>query len=275
MADYIIDDAGVDRMLGTLVPAAPPSGFKLYADSGKPMFTLDTIRKFGTENDTKGRSRFDSSWIMDQRSHGSCNGYAGASALSRARVRRMLPRVDLSGAYLYSLINGGRDDGSMLDDGMREVQNGLATRETVGWDAIYPSRYDRAKAKAEAARFKAHECYQLRTQEELFSALMADFDCVVAVHVGNSFMRLDGDGVCGGDRGPGNHAVCVDGFTVLRDGTLCADLANSWNLTFGDQGRGWLTWSRHFAQTVGPHGFYAIRSASDDPEGDNPPDIVK
>lgn len=268
-------DSHCVRRCGTLLP---PDGFvtsfPAFADSGKPMFSLDEIRQYAKENDARGRSKFGDDWIKNQQSHGSCNGFAGAAALTRNRVRRGLARVDLSGAYLYSLINGGRDQGSLLEDGMRAIQaNGVASEKTVPWDAIYPNRQPR-EATTEAARFKALECYAVKTQEELFSGLLAGFDGVVAVHADNGFMKLDGNGVAGGGNGPGNHAVCVDGYTVLSDGSLVADMPNSWGLQWGDKGRAYLSWPRHLANTVNYHTFYLIRSAIDDPNGVNPPALI-
>lgn len=268
-ANIVTDDTGAVRTLGCLLP---PSGFvsafPAFEDAVKPLSDAE-IRDVAKSGDADGRKRFDSSWIQDQKSHGSCNGFAGAMALSRARVRRGLDRVILSGAYLYSLINGGRDQGSMLDDGMREMQaRGIATQETVGWDAIYPSRYDRAKADAEAARFKGFECYAVKTPAGLFSAAAMNFDLVVAVHVASRFMRVDSDGVAGVDRGPGNHAVGADGLVWVNGPTLTG--FNSWNRSYGVDGRMLLTWD-HFAGTLGNHVFYAIRSTGDDPQGSNPP----
>lgn len=270
-APIINDDQGFQRKLGCL-PNVPgfTSTFKTYESSG-PMFSMNDLVKLAQYNDTKGRSKFDPSWIMDQKSHGSCNGFAAAGALSRSRVRRGLEKVLLSGAYAYSLMNGGRDQGSTLEDGMRVVQErGIATLQTVPWDAIYPSRYNRAIADAEAARFKAFECYQVNTELELFSAVAAGFDVVVAVHVGGSFQRLNSDGIAGVDRGAGNHSVGGDGYAEIK-GRLVLDMFNSWNTSFGDQGRCYLTWDGHLAQTVQYHRFYAYRSTTDDPQGNNPP----
>jgi hypothetical protein len=274
MAEDIIDDVGEPRKLGTL-PILPgfTTSIKAYADSGKPMFTKAELIANAESRDTRGRTKFDPSWIMDQKSHGSCNGFAEAAAGSRSRVRRGLKKILLSGAYAYSLMNGGHDDGSVLKDGMERSQiTGIATADTVPWDAIYPSRYDRAKADAEAARFKMAECYTLMSELEYFSALAANFDVVQAVHVGNTFQRLNTNGIAGSDRGQGNHSTSADGYTVVN-GELAADMVNSWNLSFGEQGRCWITWARHLAQTVQYHGFYAIRTAIDDPSGTNPPPI--
>ena len=271
MNDTIMTDDGVTRILGCQLP---PAGFVTSfpaLEDAVPTISAKDIEEIARSGDMDGRAKFDTSFIKDQRSHGSCNGFAAAAALTRARIRRRLPRVDLSGAYIYSLINGGRDSGSLLEDGMKVMQSrGIATESTVGWDAIYPSRYDRAKADAEAERFKGFECYAVKSKEGLWTALALNFDVVVAVHAGNAFMRLDSQGVCGVDSGPGNHAVAVDGL-VWIDGQPVATGYNSWNTSYGNQGRMLMTW-RHFSQPFGYHVFYAIRSTGDDTQGDNPPD---
>jgi len=261
---------------GTLVgtglqrPATLATAFPLYEDAG-PMLTPAQIEGVAKSGKAKGRDRFDATYIKNQRTHGSCQGFASAAAATRARVRRGLDRVDLSGAYAYSLVNGGQDNGSLLEDGMRACQAGYATEATVGWDAIYPSRYDVPKAKAEAARFKMTEVYAARTAQALFSGLALGFSAVVAVHADNGFMRLDARGVAGGGQGPGNHAVGADG--LWWDGELIADGFNSWDTTYGDRGRMGLTWSRHFAPTAAYHLYYLIRDTADDPQADNPPAV--
>lgn len=254
---------------GLVLPLNASSAFPAYQASG-PMLAMDDVVSIAKAKTQMGRTRFDSSYIANQKSHGSCNGWAGARVLTKARVRRGLDPVMLSGAYLYSLINGGRDNGSVLEDGMQAMQSqGIATEATVGWDAIYPNRYDRAKADAEAAQNKAFECYALNSELELFSALASGFDCVVAVQADNPFMHLDARGVAGASRGPGNHAVHADG--LWWDGELIADGANSWGTTYGDQGRMGLTWAGHFVGTYRYQQFYAVRSTLDGTGGSNPP----
>jgi hypothetical protein len=267
MSDELILDG---RRVGTglLLPADLSTAFPLYADRG-PMLSPDEIVAVAKARPKGGLKRFDASWIKNQRDYGSCQGFASAAAVSRARVRRGLTRVDLSGAYAYSLVNGGRDRGSSLEDGMLACQRGYATEATVPWDAVFRSRYDTAKADAEAARFKAFEVYAASTEEELFSGLALDFDAVVAVHADNGFMRLDGRGVALGGNGPGNHAVGAD--DLWWDGELIAAGYNSWSTSYGDEGRMGLTWSRHFRNTARYSRFYLIRSTSDDPQDPNNP----
>lgn len=264
MNDILILPDGSMVGTGLQIPVSLSTSFPLYESSG-PMLTDAKIEEIAKSETARGRDRFDESWIGNQRDKGSCNGWAGAKALQRARVRRGLPRVNLSGAYLYSLINGGRDNGSMLDDGMAAIQSrGVATEETVPWDRIYPSQYDRAKADAEAVSNKGFECYAVRTREALFSALALGFDCVVAVHADNGFMQVDADQVSGGGNGPGNHAVLCDGlYWSPRRNRVVGDGVNSWGVSFGARGRMGLDWNAHFAPTTNYHLLYAIRSTTD------------
>lgn len=270
MNDILTLPDGTPVGTGLQTPTSLATAFPLYEDAG-PMLTDAQIADAAKSGAMRGKGRFGDDWVGNQRDKGSCNGWAGAKSLQRARVRRGLPRVNLSGAYLYSLINGGSDNGSMLDAGMAAIQSrGIATEETVPWDRIYPSLYDRAKADAEASKNKGFECYAVRSRQALFSALAVGFDCVVAVHADNGFMALDSDGVAGGGNGPGNHAVLCDGlYWSARRGRPVGDGVNSWGLSYGDRGRMGLDWNAHFAPTTQYHVFYAIRSTTDG--GDSPP----
>lgn len=254
------------------------SAFPVYAESG-PVFTRDELIALGKTRICRGSTKFDSSFIKNQRTKSSCNGFAGAAALTRAHIRRGLRKPDasgkyppetfLSGAYLYSLINGNRDQGSLLEDGMRTLtEKGCATEQTVPWDKIFRSDYDRKKADAEAEHNRAFECYSIPPTSDfevmLFSGLAAGFDAVVAVHADDAFMTLDGRGVAMGGNGPGNHAVMCDGFwTDENTNELIGDGVNSWGLSYGMSGRMGLTQRQHFRHTMKYHQFYLIRSSVD------------
>ncbi len=273
MAEEIIDGNGDVRKLGLWVPAQKATTCKSYAESGMKVYTLEELRQFAKDGNTRGE--FDESFVKDQKSHGSCNGFAAAAALTKARVRRRLPRVDLSGAFVYSLINNGSDDGSDLESGMGELETSGSCSDTlVTWDMIYP-RQQPAAAKAEALRYRMlpGERFHVTSEAELFSALYEGFPVVFAVDVDDSFMRLDSDGVAGSGRGQGNHSVHGDGYYARANGELVADGVNSWNTSYGNRGRMGLTWAKHFARTAKYHYFYPIRSTIDDPHGTNPPAI--
>lgn len=256
--------AGEVRRLGSLCrPAGFVSAFAAF-ESAFPLLDDADIRKLMTDsNRPPRRAIFSAEWIQNQRSHGSCNGYAGAAALSRSRwLRGIYDNLILSGAYLYSKMNGGRDNGSMLDDGMHAVEKyGCAPELLVPWNQIYP-RDQSPTADMEASKHKGLSCYAVESLQGLRSALALGFPCIVAVHAGGRFSTLN-SGVCGVDSGSGNHAVMVDDL-VVRGSEFLYDMANSWGLDFGEFGRGFLT-EAHFAQTMKYHSFYAIPTTVESP----------
>lgn len=279
--DTVIID-GVEYGTGLQIPLTLDACVPELSDSQFPIHTVDECKSIIAGKDFRGSTRFDSAWIMNQRNHGSCQGFMSAGMLSRAFVRRgmrrtesgqLLPldRILLSGAYIYSWCNGGRDSGSTLDDGMAIVTNrGSCLQTTVPWNKIYPSQYDVEKANAEAAQNKAFECYALRDEAQLFTACILGFDVGIAVHADSGFNRLDGNAIAGGGNGPGNHAVGVDGCWLQGD-TLVADMYNSWATSYGRQGRAGVTWQQHLRHTYRYHPFYAIRSSLDGSGEMNPP----
>jgi hypothetical protein len=166
-----------------------------------------------------------------------------------------------SGAFLYSLINGGRDQGSALEDGLREIERtGCCPESLVDWKGIYP-KLQPANARAEAAKHKGLCAYACQTKQGFRTALAAGFPVIIAVHAGSRFQRLNANGIAGVDNGGGNHAIHCDDICIIN-GTEVYDSVNSWGLQYGQQGRAYLTWDS-FAQTFGNHTFYAIGSTEE------------
>lgn len=259
-----LDINGNERRLGLLLP---PTGFV----SAMPVFEDNhaewsdaEIRDVITDPNRKlGRKLFGDDWVHNQGQWGSCNGWAGAGCYARARyLRGYTDEMQFSGAWLYSLINGGMDRGSALEDGLAVgLTNGFAELSLVPPNEIYPHlQRQREAARASAAAHKSFRAYAVKTQRGLRTALAAGFPCVVAVMAGRNFERLT-NGVSGVDAGQGNHAVLCDDL-VLIDGRELFDMCNSWGLGFGDRGRSFLTWAS-FAQTFGTHTFYAIASTEE------------
>lgn len=260
--DKIIDRRGKERRLGSLcVPDGFVSAYKAFEDE-RPLWDDAEIRRVISDpNRVVARRLFDAAWICDQGSFGSCNGWAAASSLSRARrLRGIDDGLILSGSFVYSRVNGGRDRGSILEDGMRALQEyGAPPANLVTPSMIYPQQQPKSAA-AEAEKHKGFQCFAVQTKQGLRTALAAGYPCIAAVHVGSRFDDLR-NGVCGVDNGVGNHAVCIDDL-VLRNGAEYFDMANSWGDDFGDNGRGYLTWD-HFAQTFPKHVFYAVPTTSE------------
>lgn len=232
-----------------------------------PLLSLDGIKRLVESSEFGfGEKHFDKTWLTNQNGYGSCASYAGSSALAKARVMGGQARVDLSGDYLYSLVNGGRDRGSMLDRNMRAMMaKGVASKSTVPLGGIYPRKYNKPKADAEARRFRGHELYAIPDEQSMATALALRIPVVHAIHVGRNWRRLDGD-VLVGDSGVGNHSEhCDDIRYNPRQGRFEFRNGSSHNRPYF-----WVYWDKHFKQTSRHHQFYAVPSGTQDPQGDNP-----
>lgn len=238
-----------------------------------PVLSMDEIKNIvSSEEWDFGRRRFDSSWITNQNGYGSCAAYGASSALSKARVLGGQDRVDLSGDYLYSLVNDGRDRGSMLDENMRAITNrGVCKRETVPLGGIYRNKYNTSKADREALRFRAHECYACPDEQSLATALALKMPVVIAIHVTNSWRKFDKDDILAPANGPGNHCEHLDDIKWSdRHGCFLYRKATSHGVSYSDDGYCWTTWERHYRSTSRYHQFYSVPAAIDDPQGSNP-----
>lgn len=196
--------------------------------------------------------------VRNQGNRGSCNGYAAAKALEVAREKAGLERVELSGEYLYSRINGGRDNGSMLDDGMNELmKNGVAPFRPEHYEKYRPGNFTNDD-KERAKEFKALECHGVKTENELAEALALGYVCVIAVHASNNYMKIDRSGVCGKSLGPGNHAEYAADIRI-KNGEFQFLKYGSWGTDIWKNGAGWITWKDHLRESARNHYFYAIR----------------
>ena len=221
-----------------------------------------------------GQKMFDSSWITNQNGFGSCASYAGATALSKSRVINGQDRQDLSGDYLYSLVNGGRDQGSMLDDNMMALMTrGVALASTVPLGGIYRKKYSTEIADAEALRFRAHEAYAILDEQSMATAQVLRIPVVVAIHVTNSWREFSSDDVLSPrNNGPGNHSEnCDDIRYNTKAGRFEYRKATSHGKNYSDDGYCWTYWDAHYKTPARYHQFYAIPSAVQDPQGNNPP----
>lgn len=258
---------GEEYGLGLQFPAAKVQAFPTLATM-QPLLSFDEIRNIIESSDFEfGRQYFDDSWLTNQKSYGSCASYAGASAASKARVIGGQDRVDLSGDYLYSLVNGGRDRGSMLDDNMRAIMaRGIASAQTVPWGQVFRNRYNTEIADAEAKRFLGHELYAIPDEQSFATALAMRIPVVHAIHVGRRWRQQDGDYLIGDD-GPGNHSEHCDDIRYSRTrGQFEFRNGSSHNRPYF-----WVSWKDHFRTTSRYHQFYAVPSMRQDPQGDNPP----
>jgi len=266
---FIID--GQECWTGLQLPEKRPEQFVSYADAGYKIKSKDEIAKLiNSKRRTSRRKRFDPAKFIRRQINNGCNGFAGAAALTRARILRGLPPVMLSGDGLYAQISGNRDDGSALANGMRVMMSAGIPPEQFVKVGIYRSSSLTAEAREAMGRFKGTECWGVDTEAQLASGLADGFIGVVAVHVGGSYSKLDSNGVRGTSTGAGNHAVCVQDVRIVGS-EYQFDEVGSWGLGNGQQGHAWLTWARTLRSTVRNHRFYLIGSTTDDSQSDNPP----
>ena len=261
MADIeeIFDLDGGVRRLGALAP--DPGMLKAFQDAVDAVEELtdaEIERLLLDPNRVPARKTFVDDWICNQLSFGSCNGWATAEAIARGRYRRGIRDgiTRFSGSYCYSWMNGGRDQGSALSDGI-EVANerGAPPEILCPADKIYRKQIP-ASVDVEASKHRGFRLRPVKTMQGLRTALAKQWPCIVAVHAGGNFQRLNSDGVSGVDNGMGNHSVCVDDL-VRKGSKEFFDMANSWGTSFGERGRSYLT-QQHFKQTFGVHTFWAL-----------------
>jgi len=256
--EIIVDETGEERRLGSHMN---PAGFVCAFPAFESVFETwsdDQIRAVITNPyRIPRRVIFGPGWIQNQKSHGSCNGYALAGGLSKSRwLRGIQDKLLLSGAFPYSRMNGGRDNGSALSDGLQVIQKYGSCPETlVPWDMIY-QRQQPSNAASEAAKHKGLICYAAGTIQGLRTGLAKGFVGIVAVHAGGNFQRINSQGIAGQDSGPGNHAVMIQDLCIVG-GKEVFDMANSWGTGFASAGCAYLTddslkqpWNNHTAYLI-------------------------
>jgi len=262
--EQIVDITGQVRRLGSL---APDTGRlrALMANEGPAVeFTDAEIRRLLEDPNRKpARQLFGDEWICNQGSYGSCNGWATAECIARGRWHRGIRDgiTRLSGSYIYAWINGNRDQGSMLTDGREAAEKyGAPPADMVSANLIYRRQMPPGADDA-ASKHKGFLLASLSSMRALRTALAMQDPCVVAVHAGGNFQRLDSRGIAGVDNGSGNHAVALQDL-CLKDGIEVFDMANSWGLQYGQRGCAYLT-QNHFRQTFEVHGFWVLRSTTE------------
>jgi hypothetical protein len=258
------DIHGNERRCGSLIlPDGFVCAFPSIEASGIDIWNAATRRKVLTDpGRIPARKTFGPKWVQNQRTKGSCNGYAEAGGYSKARYRRGIMDGKLfSGAFAYGLMNGGRDQGSQLQDGLKNLELvGIAEEQYADWDDIYPSLW-KSGARENAALHKGIVCYAAETIDGLKTGLCKGFIAIVAVHAGNNFQRISKSGIAGIDYGPGNHAVHCDDLCIVGNREVF-DMQNSWGIEYGAEGRAYLH-EDSFAGTFKNHTFYLIGSTEE------------
>lgn len=276
----VIEAGGEERRLGLLQPSP---GYeddvpRLLAVPGFRTWSRVEIEDFIRNKPYEPRRKtFRDGWKQNQRSWGSCNAAATAYAQRKAQyLRGRLDTPMLNWEFLYAQINGGRDNGSLLKDGMNACQSiGMPILDPSangqGQGRIYKSHYKQADYDAAAMNKGTKAVGVAFTNRDEFertlaTAVLSGFPAIVAVHAGNRFTKLVSGGFAGSDSGNGNHAVHADDVDIVN-GELAFDHDGTWGTEIHDYGRAYLTYDRHFKQTCQYHLHWVLLSTND---GDDP-----
>ena len=266
---------GQEVYTGNLVPDSLPVSFKPYPPAKLRSLTdfAEIARSIKGVRKNIAAEMKASRWLKNQGRRGSCNCYMVRNMWGALTWRMFGKWIDISPEHLYVRINGGRDQGSMLDDGMVEMTDNGCTL----WDNQWYEQYQASRIPMEMMRHaneqgkqqRFQECYQAHrdSDEACWQSLcccLQDGGAVgVAVHVGNRYLN-SGKGIAGLDHGPGNHAVAGADFVMLTDTPRSwADVAivspQSWSEDFANGNVTTLTID-HIRETRKNHGLYCVRS---------------
>lgn len=199
--------------------------------------------------------------VKDQDGIGACNAFATCSAVEACRALAGLEYVRLSCGYLYGKINGGRDQGSYLEDGLAW----MTEHGTVPTSVIGDLEWKKGRAfngAKESEPYRVLEAYECPSFDAMASALQQGFFVVEGLAWFNNFTP-DRDGwlPSAGRGGEGGHALCGYGL-AQRNGVWGIRTRNSWGTSWGIGGNCVIPESL-FNRSVG--GYWCVRSVVQTP----------
>lgn len=260
----IIDSNGVPRFLANNIP---PEGhvckaFPVYGDrADTPMIPRsqwpDLIAKMGDWKDYGFLPP-----THDQDGVGQCNADATTGMAESMRLKQGLPLILLSAADLYDRINGGADNGSLLEDAMEEMmERGVGTVATSG--AVWKRGLNKASAE-ERKRFRFLEVFTAPTFDHFFSGLLSGFDGNTGIMWGQND-EPDGDGWLPASSGQAGGHSLHSYMPAMRQGRggiqFGCPTHNSWAERWGVKGKCIIPESR-YKGPVG--GLFLVRVITDE-----------
>ena len=266
-----VETGGERRMLTARSEPAKFGALPKFGDSC-PVFPVSQYFECNRENIFPFAE-----WIGDQDGHGACVGFGWAYGLRKSRRLLGMTDVPLSGNFAYAFLNGGKDQGAVISDGIESLKDhGVCPDSMVPAKSIYERQLSES-AKQEARRFKLVDAYRCDEASEVFSAIMSGYIVVYGYEVGTNFENFDKYGVAGADRGAGNHCNHSEGMVKLPDGRWVLINANSWTTKWGPFGNGkcYLDPAKSLFNGTDRPDCCVIRSVSRDPQDPNDPPPLK
>jgi hypothetical protein len=201
---------------------------------------------------------------LDQTQSNECVPTTWTMVLWVALVRMGLNPPPLSPDYVYTWVNGGRDDGSAPGDVIDAmVTHGVAPASFVPHPTLGPPGFsDAARSAALAYRLSAH--VRITTWEEAVNAAYFGWCGGIDVRAGDGFVT-DSRGVATVLPGDNNHEVFFgEAYAILSDGTPVLRGRNPWGPSWGVGGSCWLT-PKHFERANEVHACTAAAVLASDP----------
>jgi hypothetical protein len=212
--------------------------------------------------------------VFNQGQHGSCTGHGSVTAFTFSWLLSGQPLYVFSPTSVYARINGGKDQGAMVGDALKALQQyGTCFMEQFGEDKIYTTQMQQ-DAMQTATRFRVNEAYKINSWEEMCTALTMGLVVVSGLAVGQNFSNLDSNGVCPiPDRVIGGHCLAHYGLKKVG-GAWVAATRNSWGTTWGMNGNCFIQKGIYDPRFGFPFDAFAIGGVLSDPQGNEPPVLV-
>lgn len=260
--EIVLPDGTTRRMGNIMPPAGLMKAWPRFGDT--PDTPLIPESEWKDRIDAIGNT-FDSPFlppVHDQDGVGQCNCDCTTAMAEYTRAIAGLPYIQLSAADLYDRINGGADNGSMLEDALEEMmKNGVGTVATSG--AVWKRGLKKATA-AERNRFRMLEVYVCPSFAHQMSAALQGFAVNTGI-VWGSNDNPDADGwLPTSASNAGGHSIMgYKGRYRVKGSKIQYGVAhqNSWGLTWGVAGRMVIPRERY----TGPvGGWFACRVMTDE-----------
>lgn len=273
--DFTFESNGIIRKTGMKTPTTRPLGHSSFP--AVDLLSLDDAYEIlKNPNRKQVRDIGPLKKNLNQGSLSSCNLYAAARMLIVTGYFAFGTVMDYAPEFNYHLITGGRDEGSLLPDGMNSlIRQGMPHRSYYPYQVCDQRPSPEAMNDASQNKLLADEVNQMPADsiEQHYRAMVSSVlrrqSLVTAVHVGRNWMEVDRrTGIVGLDLGPGNHAIAVTDcelnprlngskprswaeFLLWHDG--------SWDESYGVAGGGFIT-IEHTRQPMQYHATYGGRA---------------
>lgn len=185
--------------------------------------------------------------ILDQGRSSACVAFACSSGYGRTRIKLFNDLNIYSPFFLYSLINGGRDEGSTLTKGMLAMQQvGLCDEANAPKNVMYKNQFPQS-CFDEAKDNRLLSAYRCDDFDEVCHAVSHGYFVPLGIFVDDSFANVDRNGICGVPRSNkgGGHAILGAGLKKIGSYGWCVKIVNSWGRAFGNNGTAFIH-KKHF-----------------------------